>query len=201
MARKIDEDKIERIKHATMQTIVENGIEKTTIAMIAKNANVSDGYLYRLYSGKQALIESLFQDKLKTINNELQFLLALNPSKISAIIKGFIHNRIVFALNEPVSFQFFYHLLHNTNFKIDEDLKKENITIVEKIKQIGTASKEIGENVPLTQIYYHLLLYVVDYIHFKQYNLFINETISEADEIYLTNNILTILKKDYSNAN
>ena len=56
MARKIDEDKIARIKEATMQTIVENGIEDTTIAMIAKNAGVSGGYLYRTYKGKQDLI-------------------------------------------------------------------------------------------------------------------------------------------------
>ena len=36
MARKVDEEKLVRIKQATMKTIVECGIEKTTIAMIAR---------------------------------------------------------------------------------------------------------------------------------------------------------------------
>mgnify|MGYP006896879860 CR=1 FL=1 len=44
MARKIDDDKIARIKAATMKTIVDYGIESTTIAMIAKNQNVTAGY-------------------------------------------------------------------------------------------------------------------------------------------------------------
>ena len=67
MARQIDQDKIKRIKDATMLTIVENGIEATTIAMIAKNADVSGGYLYRIYAGKQDLINELYYEKMDSI--------------------------------------------------------------------------------------------------------------------------------------
>ena len=196
MARKIDEDKLVRIKQATMKTIVDVGIEKTTIAMIAKNANVSGGYLYRLYSGKQALIEELYSDKVVALNNELEFLIGLNPTNIAPIFKAFIQNRVVFVLNEPEASKFFYQLLHNNNFNVSEKLKERNILLLENIKKIGEKSGEIGKNVSILQIHYHLFMYVVDYIHFTIKNAFGNGTITDNDVTYLTENILNILKKD-----
>ena len=99
MARKIDEDKQVRIKQATMKTIVDCGIEKTTIAMIAKNANVSGGYLYRLYSGKQDLINELYFEKVTSLNTELEFLIGLNQTSVASILQAFIQNRVVYAQN------------------------------------------------------------------------------------------------------
>ena len=113
MARKIDEDKIARIKEATMQTIVENGIEDTTIAMIAKNAGVSGGYLYRTYKGKQYLINELYYDKVNSLYKELEFLLALNQTTIRPLIESFIQNRFIYFLDEPMTSKFFYQLLIN----------------------------------------------------------------------------------------
>ncbi|WP_175454822.1 TetR/AcrR family transcriptional regulator [Lutibacter oricola] len=195
MARKIDEDKLVRIKNATMKTIVDYGIEKTTIAMIAKNANVSGGYLYRLYSGKQALIEELYYDKVVALNNELEFLIGLNPTSASSIIEAFIQNRIVFALNEAEASKFYYQLLHNNNFNVNDDLKNRNIALIEIIKNIGVKTGEIHKNVSILQIHFHLFMYVVDYIHFNLKNAFANGTIADSDVQYLTQNILNILKK------
>ena len=183
MARKIDENKLARIKKATMKTIVDCGIEKTTIAMIAKNANVSGGYLYRLYSGKQALIDELYFDKL-------------NPTNVSAIISGFIKNRIDFAVNNPEASKFYYQLLHNNNFQVNKNLKEQNLKLIDNLKSIGLKTGEIGKNINILQIHFHLFIYVIDYINFKKINHFGIETINNKDVIYLTENILNILKKD-----
>ncbi len=197
MARKIDENKLIRIKKATMKTIVDHGIEKTTIAMIAKNSNVSGGYLYRLYSGKQALIDELYFDKVESLSNELEFLIGLNPISIAPILKAFIQNRIVYALNEPEASNFFYKLLHNDNFIANKELKERNISLIKKLQEIGQVSGEISKNVGLLQIYYHLFMYVIGYIHFKRTSFLEIEEISNNDVNYLTENILNILKKDY----
>lgn len=194
MARKIDEDKIARIKEATMKTIVDFGIEATTIAMIAKNADVSGGYLYRIYSGKQDLINELFYDKVNSLYNELDFLLALNQTSIKPLIESFIQNRIVYFLNEPIASKFFYQLLHNENFVITEELKKRSFFIMESIKKIGFKSGEISEEITLYQLYYHLFVYVVDYINFKRKNIFDNQGVSNEDVTFLTKNILKFLK-------
>lgn len=195
MARKVDEEKLARIKQATMKTIVDCGIEKTTIAMIAKNANVSGGYLYRMYSGKQALIDELYFEKVDSLNKELEFLIGLNKHSISSILTAFVQNRIVYAKNEPIASKFFYQMLHNDNFILTDPIKKTSISLMESLKEIGVKSGEIATNVSLLQIQYHILMYVVDYLHFKRKNyLGINETLN-IDVTYIVNNILTILKK------
>lgn len=195
MARKIDDDKIVRIKAATMKTIVDYGIEATTIAMIAKNANVSGGYLYRSYSGKQELINELFYEKISSLFQELEFLIALNNSSIAPIISAFVQNRIVYALNEPVASNFFYQLLHNDNFSFTEELKDKSLFLMQNIKEIGANAGEISTEINLFQLYYHFFVYVVDYIHFKKSNIFENQDLTNDDVAYLTNNILNFLKR------
>jgi AcrR family transcriptional regulator len=195
MARKIDEAKLVRIKQATMKTIVDVGIEKTTIAMIAKNANVSGGYLYRLYSGKQALINELYLEKINSLNIELEFLIGLNQTSIASILQAFVQNRIVYAQNEPEGSMFFYQLLHNDNFILSNELKEKSILLMETIKKIGKQTGEIATNISLFQIQYHIIVYVIDYLHFKRKNFLGTEDSIHIEVDYLVNNILTILKK------
>ncbi len=196
MARKIDDDKIARIKAATMKTIVDCGIEATTIAMIAKNANVSGGYLYRSYSGKQDLINELYYDKISSLYQELEFLIALNNTSIVPIISAFVQNRIVYSINEPVASNFFYQLLHNDNFSFSNDHKDKSLLLMQKIKEIGVNAREISTNITMFQLYYHILVYVVDYIHFKKNNIFENQDLINDDVAYLTKNILNFLKSN-----
>jgi AcrR family transcriptional regulator len=195
MARKIDDEKIKRIKEATMQTIVENGIEDTTIAMIAKNANVSGGYLYRIYKGKQDLINELFFEKANSLYQELEFLLSVQQNTIKPFINSFIQNRIIYFINEPIASKFYYQLLHNENFALPKDLRINTLQVMETIKSIGLKSGEISENISLYQLHYHLFVYVIDYIHFKRKNIFgLKESINE-DLPFLTQSILKIFKQ------
>jgi AcrR family transcriptional regulator len=194
MARKIDEDKIARIKEATMQTIVENGIEDTTIAMIAKNAGVSGGYLYRTYKGKQDLINELYYDKVNSLYKELEFLLALNQTTIRPLIESFIQNRVIYFLNEPIASKFFYQLLHNENFAASNDVKYRSAELMDKIKNIGVISGEISSSTTVYQLHYHILIYVVDYINFTRKNIFGELEVTINDVKSLADNILKILK-------
>lgn len=194
MARKIDEDKIARIKQATMHTIVEKGIESTTIAMIAKKANVSGGYLYRIYAGKQELINELYHDKVNSLYKELESLLLLNQNSIEPLIKSFIKNRIAYFLNEPNASKFFYQLLHNENFFASDEIKHKSADLITKIKKIGVQSGEISEHTTDYQLHYHILVYAVDYINFTRKNIFGEQEVTMNDVDKLTENILNILK-------
>ncbi|MCL7764247.1 TetR/AcrR family transcriptional regulator [Polaribacter sp. Z014] len=194
MARKIDEDKIARIKEATMRTIVEKGIESTTIAMIAKKANVSGGYLYRTYAGKQDLINELFHDKVDFLYNELENLLALNQNSIKPLLQTFIKNRISYFLKEPNASKFFYQLLHNENFFASDEIKHKSADLIIKIKNIGVKSGEISEDTTVYQLHYHILVYAVDYINFTRKNIFGEQEVTINDVDKLTKNILNILK-------
>jgi len=194
MARKIDADKIVRIKEATMKTIVENGIEATTIAMIAKNAGVSGGYLYRTYKGKQDLINELYYDKVNSLYKELEFLLALNQTSVRLLIESFIQNRVIYFLNEPIASKFFYQLLHNENFSASDDVKYKSAELMERIKNIGVKSGEISASTTVYQLHYHILVYAVDFINFTRKNIFGEQEVTINDVKSLTDNILKILK-------
>jgi len=194
MARKIDGDKIIRVKEATMKTIVENGIEATTIAMIAKNAGVSGGYLYRTYKGKQDLINELYYDKVNSLYKELEFLLAPNQTSVRLLIESFIQNRVIYFLNEPIASKFFYQLLHNENFLASNDIKYKSAELMERIKNIGVKSGEISANTTVYQLHYHILIYAVDFINFTRKNIFGEQEVTINDVKSLTDNILKILK-------
>jgi len=194
MARKIDGDKIIRVKEATMKTIVENGIEATTIAMIAKNAGVSGGYLYRTYKGKQDLINELYYDKVNSLYKELEFLLALNQTSVRLLIESFIQNRVIYFLNEPIASKFFYQLLHNENFSASDDVKYKSAELMERIKNIGVKSGEISASTTVYQLHYHILVYAVDFINFTRKNIFGEQEVTINDVKSLTDNILKILK-------
>ncbi|WP_158837216.1 TetR/AcrR family transcriptional regulator [Polaribacter sp. L3A8] len=194
MARKIDEDKIARIKEAIMHTIVENGIEATTIAMIAKKANVSGGYLYRTYAGKQDLINELYHDKVNSLYKELEFLLTLNPNSIRPLLEEFIRNRVTYFLNEPNTSKFFYLLLHNENFFASEIIKEQSAALMQGIKKIGIKSGEISKDITVYQLHYHILVYAVDYINFTRKNIFGEQEVTIHDVEKLTDNIMKILK-------
>jgi AcrR family transcriptional regulator len=194
MARKIDGDKIIRVKEATMKTIVENGIEATTIAMIAKNAGVSGGYLYRTYKGKQDLINELYYDKVNSLYKELEFLLALNQTSVRLLIESFIQNRVIYFLNEPIASKFFYQLLHNENFSSSDDVKYKSAELMERIKNIGVKSGEISASTTVYQLHYLILVYAVDFINFTRKNIFGEQEVTINDVKSLTDNILKILK-------
>tara|TARA_R110000868_G_C10969416_1_gene769543 strand:- start:5283 stop:5870 length:588 start_codon:yes stop_codon:yes gene_type:complete len=195
MARKIDVNKINRIKKATMQTIAENGIESTTIAMIAKNANVSGGYLYRIYKGKQDLINELYFDKANSLYLEFEFLLGFNHKSIEPFINSFIRNRIIYFLNEPIASKFYYQLLHNKNFILPEEIKEKSLNLMMKLKNTGIQSGEISQSISLSQLHYHIFIYAIDYIHFKRKNIFGLEESMEEDLSFLTQSIMKILKQ------
>lgn len=194
MARKIDDEKIKRIKEATMLTIVENGIESTTIAMIAKFANVSGGYLYRIYEGKQDLINELYYEKANSIYLELDFLMGFNQTTVEPFINSFIRNRIVYFINEPIASKFYYQLLHNENYILPEELKDKNLKLINKVKDIGTKSGEISNSISIAQLHYYVFMYAIDYIHFKRKNIFGLEESIQEDLAFLTQSIMRILK-------
>ena len=65
---------------------------------------------------------------------------------------------------------------------------------MQNIKEIGVNAGEISTHINLFQLYYHFLIYVVDYIHFKRTNIFEDQDLTNDDVNYLTNNILNFLQ-------
>ncbi len=64
MVKPTDLYKLHQVKEAAIRVIVERGYFGATIAQISKEAGVSDGYLYRHYTGKAELVKELYVERM-----------------------------------------------------------------------------------------------------------------------------------------
>ncbi|MCH3963571.1 MAG: TetR/AcrR family transcriptional regulator [Clostridium sp.] len=69
MARIADPKKMDNIKKAVMECIIDYGYSGVSIALICKKAGVSPGYLYRYYNSKEELVQELVDLEMGVIVN------------------------------------------------------------------------------------------------------------------------------------
>jgi AcrR family transcriptional regulator len=67
MARVADPEKMDSIKKAVMECIIECGYAGVSIASICEKAGVSPGYLYRYYQSKDELVSELVDTEMRAI--------------------------------------------------------------------------------------------------------------------------------------
>lgn len=142
MARPTDETKLEAIKKAAIQLVVEQGISGASIAQIARKAKVSDGYLYRFYKGKRELLEDLFLERSRGIYDLLEQQLRVHNT-VLGIIRAFVVKVFASAAQEPEAICFYHKLLNDFSFEIPEKIKEANSALCWAILDLGHASGEI----------------------------------------------------------
>lgn len=144
MARKIDPNKIEKVKKAAIEMIIEYGYRGASIASIAKRAGVSTGYLYRHYSSKEDLIEDLVDTRLKELKEGFIENFSQNKS-FYEMIEDMVAKLFQLAKEELLIAKFIIALIFEVDF--DEKSKKkkcEELEIVQKIRKAGLNRKEIN---------------------------------------------------------
>lgn len=67
MARIADPEKMESIKRAVMECVIEYGYAGVSTALICEKAGVSPGYLYRYYTSKEELVQELVDSEMQVI--------------------------------------------------------------------------------------------------------------------------------------
>lgn len=84
-----DKPKYMQIIEAAVIAIAENGYHHTQISKIAKQAGVADGTIYLYFKGKDDLLISLFQEKMKVFIESLEEIIESNftaTEKLSLMI-------------------------------------------------------------------------------------------------------------------
>lgn len=149
--RPTDTSKIERVKEATVKTVVDKGYYGATIATIAKAAGVSDGYLYRHYKNKSELVESLF---IENKNSFHSFIFEIIPRKrsVKEVLQN-ICNFILQSYNEkPDLIQFYVVLAHDHSFDFPEKVRKDIRKIGEMLRSKGRETGEVAEETEVEDI-------------------------------------------------
>ncbi|MGL5635655.1 MAG: TetR/AcrR family transcriptional regulator [Bacteroidales bacterium] len=135
MARRIDETKIERIREAALEIISESGILNCSVAMIAQQANVSVGYLYRHYPSKDDLIAFLLKNSLEVINDRIASLLEQEVS-LEELVRGVITLIGETAVSEPAKIKFFIIVFNDFSYGINPALTEQVRTLSQQVIDI-----------------------------------------------------------------
>lgn len=171
MARLIDETKIERIKAATLEMVVMKGYGGASISEIAHTAGVAEGYLYRHYKGKAELVNDLLFSNLENLIQKLESLLD-NHHSVSEIFEKLTATLFELANQNPDRVKFLYVLMHDYNFKIQEEQREKIINLCRKVMEIGQKTGEIASGTDEEEIYLVGVAYPIQFINLHLKNFF-----------------------------
>lgn len=146
MVKKIDTSLIERIRQAAVEIISEHGITGSSVAAIAKRAQVSAGYLYRHYPSKEDLVNDLLNEALHTIAAKIDELIQQND-RIENIVHGIIGFILESAETNPHRIKFMIMLLSDFSIPNKPSIREQIIrigeTLIKKGRECGSIRKEI----------------------------------------------------------
>ncbi len=120
--------KREQIVRAALSVFAEHGLHGTPVPPIATEAGVGVGTLYRYFDNKQALINAVFQDTKKHLQERLLSDLDLmHPSR--ALFDTLWARLTAFAREEPDAFQFLEMQDHHS-YLTDESRRQEHALLI-----------------------------------------------------------------------
>ena len=94
-------DKRERILAAAETVFAKHGFFAARVAEIAKEAGVADGTIYLYFKSKDDLLISLFENRMKQVNEKLRLAIADRPP--AEQLRAFIHTYLQLVSDEPTA--------------------------------------------------------------------------------------------------
>lgn len=180
MARPTDETKLQAIKKAAMQIVVEQGLSGASISQIAKKAGVSDGYLYRFYAGKRELLESLFRERFQVTYEILRLQMA-SHNTVTELVQSFIHKVYVSAVEAPETIGFYHKMLSDFSFEIPEINRVEIVELCDEILQMGKQNGEIVPTVTAEQFFAIVIGGTLQFINIRLRAIFSSKSFTSED--------------------
>lgn len=96
MYKKLTEEQIEALTEAGINEFAEKGFDRANLSVIAKNAGLSVGVIYKYYADKEALFLACVKNCLKALNDALKEV-AFKSDDVMASIQSVIHTLITHA--------------------------------------------------------------------------------------------------------
>lgn len=169
MSKQIDSTKIERIREAAVACIGRHGIGNTSVAMIAAEAGVSVGYLYRHYTGKDELINDILSISLDNIGDKVEALIS-SSGNTREIVHRFVAYLLSSAKDDPDKVKFILSLQNDFSFSMSE-------VVIERISRLCNdiltkGQKAIRPDITAEDMYVILICMPLQYIGDRMRNLF-----------------------------
>lgn len=151
MARQIDETKIVRLMQTAIELINRQGYSATTISQIAKAAGISTGYLYRHFSGKEELVQAIYDDAVGALDDRIDSLIKTH-TVVRHVVEGFITLVYQRANEDPELVEFICLMLYEQAFNIPKKREKKTNQQSRQLLKMGIASGEIDKCITVEDI-------------------------------------------------
>ena len=191
--RPVNIGKLEGVKFAAIKTIARVGYAGATVALIAKEAGVSDGYLYRHYANKSELVRSLFIENMNFFHNYI-FEIIEKKDSIAEILKGSFNFMAETYNQVPEVIAFIFLMDHDHNFNQPQEVKKNFLEIGKKFLLIGNQSGEINEKLGVEDVIMITFGLPVKLVEMRRKGMVTNKVLDEED----IDNIVNICLKALS---
>jgi len=179
MARITDINKIEKIKEAAIEMIVTTGFIGASISLIAKKAEVSEGYLYRHYASKNDLVNDLFAARVSAMNEKLSNLL-LSEASLRDVVTAYVTHIFHSYSENPNQIKFLFMLVHDFTFTIPVGIVESMLAVCDRIKSKGQEEGLFNENISSEDVYISIVNQPMQYINSRLRGYFgKNELVAE----------------------
>jgi AcrR family transcriptional regulator len=134
-------DTRDRIEAAAMRLFVEQGVAETTVRDIAQAVGVSEGALYRHFTGKEQLVWQLFERHYTEFAGRLGTLASVEShtrDKVAAMIRGFCQAHD----DNPILFRFLLFTQHEQLGRLAEHTPTP-VSVMRAVVESGIASGDI----------------------------------------------------------
>jgi len=145
MVKPTDLQKLYEVREATVKVIVERGYYGATIAQISKKAGVSDGYIYRHYSGKAELVRELFVESMSYFQTVVLEAIA-TENDLDAILQSTLNFLRSSLIEDPDTIAFIFIMDHDHSFDFPDEVRQGFREIGGKLKDLGYSTGEISKS-------------------------------------------------------
>ena len=126
-------DKRERILAAAERVFARRGFFASRVSEIAKDAGVADGTIYLYFKSKDDLLISLFENRMKQVNETLRTAIANERSTLDQL-RAFIHAYLQLVHDEPAATEVLTIELRQSNKFMKE---YENAEFADFLRMLG----------------------------------------------------------------
>jgi TetR/AcrR family fatty acid metabolism transcriptional regulator len=136
-------DKRARILSAAERIFARHGFFAARVSEIAKDAGVADGTIYLYFKSKDDLLISLFEQRMKSVNDTLRAAIATLPP--SDQLRAFIHAYLGLVRDEPVAAEVLTIELRQSSKFMKEYANPEFADFLRMLGGVIAAGQERGE--------------------------------------------------------
>ncbi len=191
MARITDKSKLEAIKSSLIDIIIKDGASNASIAKVAKQANVSAGYLYRHYDSKESLIYGLYTEKFEEL-----YLICIdkisNNNQLNDVILGFYSKFIEKLKQDENSALFLLKMMTDYSIRIPSEMKTKLFEIITLFRE--KYSSEINKNIENEHLFIQILVNLLTFINIRKRGVLNQNEITKNDIEQLANMTVNALR-------